>query len=358
MSHLPLALRMMAQAKKSEEPAAPPAKRARTEDPIDPMAQMMAQMAMMAQMQAAMGIDITGSTGSSTGSTARPQMTAPSMQQGSGTMGAMPSMQGMQSSMGGMMGGQASMAGMRGYQASMGGMARQPAIPGRLGSQAPGVMSAPSTAASSTAGVVPQAAKPHRSPADVKVALQAYGCVVKDSTARENLLQLQEIESHLRRAEVTKKNLSRSPNQAMVSGFRDGYTPGPEGLLKMLEAGADPDTPSEGFASGFMKGMTPLLAAASWGKVDEMRILKAAGANLHAKTPNFGHSLLHVVAGGNVESWGTEKTHAMLRLILDWDPEFLTIKNEQGKTAADWAKHEKKRQSAAFLTNYALTGGK
>ncbi|CAE7765550.1 gyaR [Symbiodinium sp. CCMP2456] len=60
-----------------------------------------------------------------------------------------------------------------------------------------------------------------------------------------------------------------------------------------------------------------------------------------------------MAAGGNVDGWGLEKTHNMLRLILEAEPALLTARNGMNKTAAEWAKHEKKRQSAQFLSHYA-----
>ena len=84
----------------------------------------------------------------------------------------------------------------------------------------------------------------------------------------------------------------------------------------MLEAGADPNTVSEGSGSGFAVGMTPLLAASSWGKVDEVRLLIAAGADLHVRTPNMQQTAMHLVAGGNIDSWGVDKTMGLLRLLV------------------------------------------
>jgi len=84
----------------------------------------------------------------------------------------------------------------------------------------------------------------------------------------------------------------------------------------MLEAGADPNTVSTGSGSGFAVGMTPLLAASSWGKVDEVRLLIAAGADLHVRTPNMQQTAMHLVAGGNIESWGVDKTMGLLRLLV------------------------------------------
>ena len=183
-------------------------------------------------------------------------------------------------------------------------------------------------------------------------------------------------------------------------------------FLKMLEAGADPNTVSTGSGSGFAVGMTPLLAASSWGKVDAVRLLIAAGADLHVRTPNMQQTAMHLVAGGNIESCGVDKTMGLLRLLVqkaercqkwfrgfmrdqlrfrkfmraqglaasrtDLDqlhplpvfntgdifrcfvprnpahfqaPELLSEKNAQGKTPLDCAKYEKKRQQDAYLSS-------
>lgn len=81
----------------------------------------------------------------------------------------------------------------------------------------------------------------------------------------------------------------------------------------MLAAGADPNTLSEGSGSGFAVGMTPLLAASSWGKVDEVRLLIAAGAELRVRTPNMQQTAMHL---GNIESWGVDKTMGLLRFLV------------------------------------------
>ena len=60
----------------------------------------------------------------------------------------------------------------------------------------------------------------------------------------------------------------------------------------MLEAGADPNTVSTGSGSGFAVDMTPLLAASSWGKVDEVRLLIAAAADCNAPGGRWKHRIL------------------------------------------------------------------
>ncbi|CAK9110544.1 Putative lipase ATG15 (Autophagy-related protein 15) [Durusdinium trenchii] len=119
-------------------------------------------------------------------------------------------------------------------------------------------------------------------------------------------------------------------------------------FLKMLAAGADPNTLSEGSGSGFAVGMTPLLAASSWGKVDEVRLLIAAGAELRVRTPNMQQTAMHL---GNIESWGVDKTMGLLRFLVHRAPELLSEKNAAGKTPLDCAKYEKKRQQAAYLSS-------
>ena len=106
--------------------------------------------------------------------------------------------------------------------------------------------------------------------------------------------------------------------QSVVSGRFRKHVHNASALrfLKMLEAGADPNTVSTGGGSGFAVGMTPLLAASSWGKVDEVRLLIAAGADLHVRTPNMQQTAMHLVAGGNIESWGVDKTMGLLRLLV------------------------------------------
>eukprot|EP00438_Fugacium_kawagutii_P018181 Skav226125 [mRNA] locus=scaffold1047:242848:268601:- [translate_table: standard] len=106
------------------------------------------------------------------------------------------------------------------------------------------------------------------------------------------------------------------------------------------------DTEKRRSGSGFATGMTALLAAASWGKVDDIRLLIAAGADLKVRSPNIGHTVLHIAASASVDTGGVERIHvwtsAMLRMIIEADPE----------TPAEWAKHEKKRHHSAFLTSF------
>lgn len=188
----------------------------------------------------------------------------------------------------------------------------------------------------------PKVAKPrdNRSPAEIKEELLKLGIDTKGVVAtRDMLLKLHETEAFVRRAEATKK-LSRYPEEKLLSCFTEGLAPGSEAFLKMLEAGADPNTVSTGSGSGFAVGMTPLLAASSWGKVDGVRLLIAAGADLHVRTPNMQQTAMHLVAGGNIESWGVDKTMGLLRLLVQKAPELLSEKNAQGKTPLDCAKYE------------------
>lgn len=182
-----------------------------------------------------------------------------------------------------------------------------------------------------------------RSAEEVKEALTKLGVSTQNlQTPREFQQKLHETEAWISRAEKTKK-ISRFPDSRMISSFTEGLAPGSEGLLRMLEAGSDPNIVSEGAGSGFAAGMTPILAACSWGKVDEVRVLIAAGADLSARTPGIGHSALHLVAGGNFQSWGTEKTLCLLRLLLDKAPNLLEEKNSMGRTPLDHARYEKQR---------------
>jgi len=189
---------------------------------------------------------------------------------------------------------------------------------------------------------------------EVKQALINHGCVIdKNITQKDMRTYLQELESQISRANFTKKLTPKHDEQKLISSFREGYAPGAEGLLRMLEAGGDPNTVSVGSAqSGFAVGMTPLLAAASWGKVDELRLLLHAGADIHAKAPPLDNTILHVVAGGDTTSWGMDKAFAMTRMLIEQEPNLLLVKNNRGKTPQDWAKHEKKPKLAQFIANY------
>lgn len=190
-----------------------------------------------------------------------------------------------------------------------------------------------------------------RSPTEIKEELFRQGIDVKGLTStREIQNKLHETEANVKRAEATKR-LDRHPDQKLLSCFTEGLAPGQDAMLKMLESGSDPNTMSEGSGSGFAVGMTPLLAAASWGKVDEVRLLIAAGADLRVRTPNMSQTAMHLVAGGNIESWGVEKTMGLLRLLVHKAPELLAEKNALGKTPLDCAKYEKKRQQAAYLAS-------
>lgn len=236
-----------------------------------------------------------------------------------------------------------------------------PAVPGPMGRGArPRAVTSSGrmNPAANPAAVLPSAAAaaaamlPPRDPAEVKQELTNHGCVIpKETTHRDLQLQLHDFEAHLKRAEKT-KSIPRHPDPAIISCFKDGYSPGHEALVKMLESGIDPNTPSPGTGSGFAAGMTAILAAASWGKVDDIRLLIAAGADLKVRSPNIGHTVLHIAASASVDTGGVERIHAMLRMIIEADPELLASKNGMGKTPAEWAKHEKKRHHSAFLTSY------
>ncbi|CAJ1327414.1 unnamed protein product [Effrenium voratum] len=189
-----------------------------------------------------------------------------------------------------------------------------------------------------------------RSPTEIKETLLRLGCSITNLSPRQMVLVLQETEAQVRRAEKT-KTLERHQDQRLLSCFTEGLAPGPEALLRMLEAGSDPNTISTGGGSGFAPNMTPLLAASSWGKVDEVRLLLAAGVDTTVTTPNMRQTCMHLVAGGNIERWGAEKTMGLLRLLVDKAPELLTVKNAMNKTPLDCAKYEKKRQQAAYLQN-------
>lgn len=229
-------------------------------------------------------------------------------------------------------------------------------LPAALASASSARPAAAAAASATLPAALSAASVPQRDPQEVKQALIHYGCVIpKEAGIRDLQMQLTDFEMHLKRAEATKK-IRRHSDQAILACYKDGYSPGHEALVKMLESGIDPDTPSTGTQSGFVVGMTPILAAASWGKVDDIRLLIAAGADMTARSPNIGHTVLHIAASASVDTGGVDRIHAMLRMIIDADPSLLAAKNGMGKTPAEWAKHEKKRHHSAFLSSYV--GGK
>jgi len=313
MANLPLAMRLMLESKKQaahqafEDAGAPPAKRPRVQE----------QMGQMQGMQA-MQMQSTGST-----------MPGMSMQAQAA---------------------QAAQAAMMRPSMGSGNSRSSPAQPRGMQNLPP--PAAAVTAARSAIQAEAQA-KADRSPEEVKQSLINHGCVIEKNISQKDLKNyLQELESQIARAKFT-KTLPKHDEQKLISSFREGYAPGPEGLLRLLEAGGDPNTISAGAAqSGFAAGMSPLLAAASWGKVDELRLLLHAGADIHAKAPPLENSILHVVAGGDTTSWGMDKAFAMTRLIIELEPNLLLVKNNRGKSPQDWAKHEKKPKLAAFIANY------
>eukprot|EP00930_Biecheleria_cincta_P087498 TRINITY_DN76722_c0_g1_i1.p1 TRINITY_DN76722_c0_g1~~TRINITY_DN76722_c0_g1_i1.p1 ORF type:complete len:405 (-),score=70.58 TRINITY_DN76722_c0_g1_i1:162-1331(-) len=292
------------------------------------MAQMarMAQMAQMAQMMSA----ITGTEG------------MPGMCSGAGTqaMAAMPRMMAV---------------GCSNCAASMPAAGDLPVLnPITAVSPSTGAVRPPVQSSRPTRSVTPtvQPVVEKRSAEEIKEALTKLGVSSQGlQTPREFQQKLHEAETWISRAEKTKQ-LVRFSDPTILSCFTEGLAPGSEGLLRMLEAGSDPNTMSAGVGSGFAAGMTPLLAACSWGKVDEVRLLIAAGADLSAKTPGIGHSAAHLVAGGNFQSWGTEKTLCLLRLLIDKAPALLQERNSMGKTPLDHAKYEKQRPQVNFLTNF------
>eukprot|EP00435_Cladocopium_sp_Y103_P050312 s606_g15.t1 len=175
-----------------------------------------------------------------------------------------------------------------------------PAVPGPMGrAGAPRPRAVTSTGrmnpAANPAAVLPSAAAaaaamlPPRDPAEVKQEGGLGGVRSRKGMTRTLLYMGHDFETHLKRAEKT-KSIPRHPDPAIISCFKDGYSPGHEALVKMLESGIDPNTPSPGTGSGFAAGMTAILAAASWGKVDDIRLLIAAGADLKVRSPNIGHT--------------------------------------------------------------------
>eukprot|EP00913_Durusdinium_trenchii_P035164 g32896.t1 len=266
-------------------------------------------------------------------------------------------------------------------------------LPAALASASSARPAAAAAASATLPAALSAASVPQRDPQEVKQALIHYGCVIpKEAGIRDLQMQLTDFEMHLKRAEATKK-IRRHSDQAILACYKDGYSPGHEeraieptpgrprdhqtngdehrptwncfyqngftnmpkapspkpfltrpfrvgkvfpsgqALVKMLESGIDPDTPSTGTQSGFVVGMTPILAAASWGKVDDIRLLIAAGADMTARSPNIGHTVLHIAASASVDTGGVDRIHAMLRMIIDADPSLLAAKNGMGKKA-------------------------
>lgn len=224
-----------------------------------------------------------------------------------------------------------------------------PRVPGLVGF--PGAVGGPRRAAQASPPGASMA-QPTKSRDELKQELQDL-CVTMppNASTRELHICLQEAKDHVARAKKT-RNIRRHMDQELLKGFREGwFTPGPEALVKQLEAGADPNVKSEGFSTGFAEGMSPLLAAAGWGKPDEMRILLHAGADIRVVNPGIQNSALHIAAGGNLDAWGTEKSCNMIKLLLEWDRDLLFVKNKMGKTPLEWARLEKKLKQAKYITD-------
>ncbi|CAK9064592.1 unnamed protein product [Durusdinium trenchii] len=289
-------------------------------------------------------------------------------------------------------------------------------LPAALASASSARPAAAAAASATLPAALSAASVPQRDPQEVKQALIHYGCVIpKEAGIRDLQMQLTDFEMHLKRAEATKK-IRRHSDQAILACYKDGYSPGHEALVKMLESGIDPDTPSTGTQSGFVVGMTPILAAASWGKatpvegrglrskpaeerskehwnlgratfdataylndfdaatVDDIRLLIAAGADMTARcftplgterifverfsTTQTGDGEMvtedAIAASASVDTGGVDRIHAMLRMIIDADPSPFGHRELVGQcwTPAEWAKHEKKRHHSAFLSSY------
>jgi len=152
------------------------------------------------------------------------------------------------------------------------------------------------------------------------------------------------------RAKATQK-LKRREDPALLELLRDGNVPKGDVFIRMLESGADPNIAAKGGSGGVQAGVTPLLAAAAWGALDEMRLLIAAGADVQCTSPTTpGHTALHIVAGGNIEVWGADKVQGMCRLLVHADPMLLHVRNHDGKVPIDWAKSRQKSKTVRFLT--------
>lgn len=224
-----------------------------------------------------------------------------------------------------------------------------PRMPG--GVRMPGAVGGPRSAAKASPPGAAMA-QPTKSRDELKQELQDL-CVTMppNSSTRELHICLQEAKDHIARAKKT-RNIRRHMDQELLKGFREGwFTPGPEALVKQLEAGADPNVQSQGFSTGFAEGMVPLLAAAGWGKPDEMRILLHAGADIRAVNPGIQNTALHIATGGNLDAWGADKTCNMIKLLVEWDRDLLFVKNKMGKTPLEWARLEKKLKQAKYITD-------
>lgn len=191
-----------------------------------------------------------------------------------------------------------------------------------------------------------------RTPAEVAEALKLLGCPTKGTQA-ELQRRLQEAEALVSRAKAT-RSARRREDPALLELLRDGNTPKGDAFIRMLESGADPNIVAKGGSGGVQAGVTPLLAAAAWGSLNEMRLLIAAGADVTATSPsNPGHTALHIVAGGNIEVWGEDKVQGMIRLLVHKNPELLTMKNHDGKNPSDWARSRQKSKTVKFLAEFS-----
>ena len=86
-------------------------------------------------------------------------------------------------------------------------------------------------------------------------------------------------------------------------------------------------------------GWTPLIYAATTGKIDIIKILIDNHAYIDSSSPNGVTSLMMAIRGGHV--------HAV-RLLIEEDAE-VTVKNDDGETALDWAERNKNAEMVRLI---------
>ena len=86
-------------------------------------------------------------------------------------------------------------------------------------------------------------------------------------------------------------------------------------------------------------GWTPLIYAATTGKLDIIKILIDNHAYIDSSSPNGVTSLMMAIRGGHV--------HAV-RLLIEEDAD-VTVKNDDGETALDWAERNKNAEMVRLI---------
>lgn len=105
-------------------------------------------------------------------------------------------------------------------------------------------------------------------------------------------------------------------------------------LRLFLAAGMSPDVKDQ-------KGVTPLIAAASNGRLEAARLLAAGGAELNAREARFGGTaLIHAARSGHAE---------VVRMLMDKGANLELADAKEGRTALLWAVRHSRPEAVRVL---------